>query len=298
MRRALNGVLLLDKPAGMTSQNAVHQVKRLFLAEKAGHTGSLDPLATGLLPICFGEATKFSQFLLNADKTYQVTARLGSTTTTGDAEGEVLETRPVPHLTVLELQRACEKFLGISQQIPPMYSALKHQGQPLYRLARKGITIPREPRTIQIYALRVLDLRCGASFECDLELKVSKGTYIRVFVEDLGAALGCGAHVQTLRRIGLAQYHEGKMISLEALRALDLAAQEACLLPVTAAISDWPVVSLSAVEAFYIQQGQSVQLPLALTAGWVQLHLGTQFLGIGEIVEAGRVVPRRLIRSP
>jgi tRNA pseudouridine55 synthase len=211
-KKNINGILLLDKPAGITSNGALQQAKRLYQAKRAGHTGSLDPIATGMLPICFGEATKFSQFLLDSDKHYSVTARLGKRTTTGDVEGEVMLERPYAHITLEQLQTVLRPFHGKLEQVPPMFSALKHQGRPLYELARQGIEIAREPRTIFIHSLELEDLS-GDLFR--FHIHCSKGTYVRTLVDDIGELLGCGAHVFQLRRTAVSPYLSFPMYSLE-----------------------------------------------------------------------------------
>ena len=214
--RAVDGILLLDKPAGITSNDALQQVKRIYAAAKAGHTGALDPLATGMLPICLGEATKFSQFLLEADKRYRVVAKLGLRTDTSDADGEVVETRPV-NVTEAALAEALDGFRGTTQQIPSMYSALKYQGKPLYYYAREGIAVPRESRPIHVYELTLVRFEGD---ELELEIHCSKGTYIRTIVDDLGEILGCGAHVAVLRRLSVATYPSERMVTLEQLEAI------------------------------------------------------------------------------
>lgn len=297
--RPVNGILLLDKPDGMTSNDALQQVKRLYKAEKAGHTGSLDPLATGMLPICLGEATKVSGFLLDADKRYLITCKLGVKTATADAEGEVLERRPVPALDEQELEGQLARFRGTIQQIPPMYSALKHKGERLYKLARQGQEVERAPRTVTI---RELTLHRLEGDEIDLEVACTKGTYVRTLAEDLGEVLGCGAHVKTLRRLGVGPYTEpAAMTTLEELRHLagdGFAALDGALLPLESALSGWPGVRLSPDSAFYLRQGQAVLVPKAPTAGWVRLYDQDQrFLGVGEIQDDGKVAPRRLFHE-
>jgi len=295
-RRPVSGVLLLDKPVGWTSNAALQAVKRLYQAQKAGHTGSLDPLASGLLPICLGEATKLSGLLLNADKAYRFTCRLGVTTTTGDAEGEILATRPVGLLNQEQVEAALRRFTGVIQQTPPMYSAVKRDGQPLYKLARQGIEVERAPREVTIHELRRLRLD-GAELEC--ELRCSKGTYVRTLAADLGEVLGCGAHVVALRRTVVEPYDAARMVTLDALRERaerGLAALDAVLLPPDTALPDWPVVRVRGDAAFYLRQGQPVLARGDPTQGWVRLYEGEErFLGIGEILDDGRVAPRRLL---
>jgi tRNA pseudouridine55 synthase len=297
--RRVDGILLLDKPAGLTSNAALQKVKRLYRARKAGHTGSLDPLASGLLPICLGEATKVSGFLLDADKHYWVSCRLGVRTTTADAEGEVLETRPVEAVTDKRLLEVMESFTGVIEQIPPMYSAVKHQGQRLYALARKGLEVEREPRRITIHAMELLDFSLPL---VEIGVHCSKGTYIRTLVEDIGEVLGCGAHVANLRRFGVGPYNASGMVTLDTLE--DCLTREgekgldALLLPMESGLSQWPDVRLSGDAAFYLRQGQPVLVPHAPTAGLVRLYEGQRrFLGVGEILDDGRVAPRRLLNT-
>ncbi|MBK8507277.1 MAG: tRNA pseudouridine(55) synthase TruB [Candidatus Competibacteraceae bacterium] len=297
VRRPVDGVLLLDKPVGWTSNAALQAVKRLYQAKKAGHTGSLDPLASGLLPLCLGEATKLSGLLLNADKSYRFTCRLGVTTTTGDAEGEVIATRPVEALSCERVDAALRQFTGVIQQIPPMYSAVKQNGQPLYKLARKGIEVARAPREVTVRDLRLVRQEAE---ELECELRCSKGTYVRTLVADLGEALGCGAHVSALRRTAVEPYDAARMVTLEALRERaeqdGLTGLDRWLLPLDSAVADWPAISVAGDSAFYLRQGQAVLVPRAPTRGWVRLYQGEhRFLGIGEILDDGRVAPRRLV---
>jgi tRNA pseudouridine55 synthase len=289
---------LLDKPSGITSNDALQQVKRLYFAKKAGHTGSLDPLASGVLPICMGEATKVSAFLLDADKRYQVRCQLGVRTATADAEGEVLETRPVGVYKREQLETVLEEFRGSIEQIPPMYSALKHQGQRLYKLARQGVEVEREPRPVEIYELTVAGQ--GEDW-LDINVHCSKGTYVRTLAEDIGDRLGCGAHVSALRRTAVGPYGDTMLVGLETLRELkekDMSSMDTLLLPIESALTQWPDVDLSTDAAFYLQQGQPVLVPHAPTSGWVRLYEGNRsFLGMGEILDDGRVAPRRLMKS-
>lgn len=298
--RPVNGILLLDKPVGMTSNAALQVVKRLFGARKAGHTGSLDPLATGLLPICLGEATKVSAYLLDADKRYWVRIRLGVTTATGDADGEVLETRPVAAVDAARLEQVLAGMRGESDQVPPMYSALRHQGQRLYQLAREGIEVERAPRRITLYALEALAIEGD---EIELAVHCSKGTYVRTLAEDIGAALGCGAHVIGLRRTGVGPYSEAGMLTLDALRdEAEVAGAQALdrhLLPIVSALAHWPQVRLSADAAYYLRQGQAVVVPRAPTSGWLCLFADDgAFIGVGQVQDDGRVAPRRLFNLP
>lgn len=297
--RDVNGILLLDKPLNMTSNEVLQKVKRLYQARKAGHTGSLDPLATGMLPICFGEATKVSSFLLDASKHYSLVCKLGQTTETGDREGKILKERTVPHLERALLDRVLDSFLGTIQQIPPMYSALKHQGQRLYDLARKGVEVERAPREVVIHRLDLLDF--GDDYLV-LDVFCSKGTYVRTLVEDIGAALDCGAHVTELRRLGVGPYEDAQQ--MVTLQQIEQAAQQdretldQLLLPIESALSQWPGLQLSVDTAYYLCQGQAVMVPKAPTSGWVRLYQkNQQFLGMGEVLDDGKVAPRRLFRS-
>ena len=296
--RPVNGILLLDKPSGMTSNEALQKVKWLYFARKAGHTGSLDPLASGMLPICLGEATKVSGFLLDADKRYWVRCKLGERTATGDAEGEVLETRPVGELDAVQVEAVLARFRGTIEQVPPMYSALKHEGQRLYKLARQGVEVERQPRQVEIHELQLLALE-GDSM--DILVHCSKGTYVRTLVEDIGEALGCGAHVAGLRRTAVGPYQEDQMVTmerLEQLREQDKAALDDLLLPVESALVQWPDVELTPDAAFYLQQGQPVLVPHAPTRGWVRLYeRGHRFIGMGQILDDGRVAPKRLMKT-
>jgi tRNA pseudouridine55 synthase len=281
---------------GMTSNAALQTVKRLFRAKKAGHTGSLDPLATGLLPLCFGNATKVSAFLLEADKSYRVKIKLGVKTTTGDAEGEILAHHPVEAVDPAQLQAVLSRFTGPIEQIPPMHSAIKHQGQPLYKLARQGIEVERQARAVVIHELRLIG-REGD--ELDVEVSCSKGTYIRTLAEDIGEALGVGAHVAALRRTATGPFRAEQMVTLGRLEEAateGVAALNEFLLPMEAALDNWPEVCLSEDLAFYLRQGQAVFVPRAPTQGWVKLRTADRrFLGVGCVLDDGRVAPKRLI---
>jgi len=299
--RNVSGVLLLDKPGGSSSNHALQKVKRLFGAAKAGHTGSLDPLATGMLPVCFGEATKISAFLLEADKRYRLECQLGVNTTTGDAEGEVLDTQDVSSITEAEIQAVLPDFIGEIEQIPPMYSALKHNGERLYKLARQGIEVERKARRITIYAIEFLSLQRDEQQRLILQLEVScsKGTYVRTLVEDIAKKLDCGAHVTALRRLSVGPY-DGEMLSMEQLQMLAEQGETAldnCLQPVDSGVADWPDVHLGVDAAFYVRQGQPVMVPHAPTQGWVRIYDQSQFLGLGEIQDDGLVAPRRMIKQ-
>ncbi len=289
----VNGVLLLDKPVGLTSNQALQTVKRLLNACKAGHTGSLDPIATGLLPLFFGEATKLTQFLLNADKRYWTVFRLGVSTTTFDSEGEVTATRPVT-VGLRDIEKALDKFKGEIEQIPPMYSAIKHNGEALYKLARAGVEVEREPRPVTLHEIKTL------GFQDDLltlEIACSKGTYIRTLAHDLGEILGCGAHVVQLRRLASGDVSIDKAVSLDQLEALASPAERAQLLqPVDSVLHTVPDVHLTSLAAHYLKQGQSVSARHGLAPGWVRLYEGdSRFLGMGQVLDDGQVAPRRLL---
>lgn len=298
-KRAIDGILLLDKPAGITSNKALQEIKHLFQAEKAGHTGSLDPLATGLLPICLGEASKFSQYLLEADKVYRTRMKLGQKTSTADAEGEIIAEAPVPALSREQIEAVLARFRGAISQVPSMYSALKKDGRPLYELARQGIEVEREARPVHIYRLELLAVEPDS---WELEVACSKGTYVRNLVEDIGDAIGCGAHVTMLRRIEAGPFHEVQMVSLEAVKAAVQEAgptgADAMLLPAWAGLASWPRVELTETSAYYLLQGQPVRVSSAPQEGLVLVfEAGDRFLGVGEMTEDGRVAPKRLIRS-
>ncbi len=298
--RPVNGLLILDKPEGMTSNAALQVAKRTYAAAKAGHTGSLDPLATGVLPLCFGEATKFSQFLLEADKRYVTRFRLGVVTNTGDADGEVRDEREVPAFDEATLESVFEGFRGEIEQVPSMFSAMKVDGQPLYKLAREGIEVERKTRKVTIRDLTLIE-RDATSLV--LDIRCSKGTYVRSLAEDIGEVLGCGAHVSELRRVESGPFVESGAVSLEELRSIKddggFDALDAALLPASSAVADWPSVELTGVMAAYMRQGQPVLVPQAPTEGWVRVYAegdaGTTFMGVGEILSDGRVAPRRLV---
>jgi tRNA pseudouridine55 synthase len=296
--RDIHGILLLDKPSGITSNDALQRVKRLYNARKVGHTGSLDKTATGLLPLCFGDATKFSAYLLDADKHYQAICNLGAETTTGDAAGEVVKEFPLPDdLHEQELEKVLAEFRGDIQQIPPMYSALKHKGQRLYELAYKGLEVERPARPVTIHRLQLMSL-AGSQFEIDV--LCSKGTYIRTLAEDIGKRLGCGAHVASLRRLGAGPYSEENMIDLPALEKLAEEGQQSLdskLLSVDTALFNMPEITVVESVAFYLCQGQAVTVAHAPTEGLMRIYKsGKQFLGLGEVLEDGRIAPRRLVK--
>lgn len=305
--RAIDGILILDKPEGPTSNQALQSVKRLFDAAKAGHTGSLDPLATGVLPICFGEATKFTQFLLEADKIYRATFRLGVSTTTGDAQGAVIGSTAVPGLTEAAVEAAMAELRGVIAQIPSMYSALKQGGRPLYELARQGIEVERPPREVRIHEFRIDAFRAGEHPEVDVLIHCSKGTYIRTLAEDLGRALGCGAHVTWLRRVVSGPFGVAGAVSLEQLRALRDSAPAAeldrLLQPADAAVADRHPLTLTDNLSWYFLRGQPVTIPelttVSVAAGDLVRVFAAErgFLGLGEVLEGRRIKPHRLVRS-
>ena len=295
--RDIHGVFLLDKPQGMSSNDIMQKVKRIFQANKAGHTGALDPLATGMLPICLGEATKFSQFLLDADKRYLVTAKLGERTDTSDAEGQIVETRDV-NVKTPEILTALEQFRGDILQVPTMFSALKHNGKPLYEYARQGITVEREARPITIFKLNFIEYNAPY---LTLEVHCSKGTYIRTLVDDLGEALGCGAHVTMLRRTAVADYPTEKMLDWHALQSLaeqqDLALLDALLLPMDTAVAKLPALTLNESQTQGIGFGQRIKFdnPNRLQ-GQVRLFSHeNRFLGVAVIDENNVIRPQRLV---
>ncbi|MCU7986324.1 MULTISPECIES: tRNA pseudouridine(55) synthase TruB [unclassified Shewanella] len=304
--RFIDGIVLLDKSTGMSSNFALQRVKRFFNANKAGHTGALDPLATGMLPVCLGEGTKFSQHLLDADKRYLVTAKLGERTDTSDSDGEVVQTRAID-FTEAQLLTALDFFRGETQQVPSMYSALKYQGQPLYKYAREGIEVPRESRPITVFELNFIGLEGD---ELTLDIHCSKGTYIRTIIDDLGEMLGCGAHVIMLRRTQVAQYPYARMVTLEQLETLVAQAHEQqidpsvlldpLLLPMDTAVADFPEVNVPDAIAPYLMQGQAVRVPVNAdlkTDELVRITLGDirRFVGIGTMNEDGLLAPKRLI---
>ena len=292
-RRDVHGVLLLDKAPGMSSNQALQAAKRLFNANKAGHTGSLDPLATGLLPLCFGEATKVSSYLLEADKRYRARCRLGVRTDSADAEGRVIAVRPVPvELDFAAIEHALEPLRGEIEQVPPMHSALKHRGRRLYELARQGIEIERKPRRVRIARYELIERDAD---ELEFEIECSSGTYVRTLIDDLGQALGCGAHVIRLRRLGVEPFGDPRMYTLEELESMSLEERDAVLIPVDAALIRWPAIELAADTARYVRQGQAVWVPNAPVSGNVRLYGPQDFMGVGEILDDGRVAPRRLM---
>jgi len=292
--RKVDGILLLDKPVGLSSNAVLQQVRRLYHAAKAGHTGNLDPLASGLLPVCLGEATKITSYLLSAGKRYQAVVKLGERTVTGDAEGAVIECLPVPSLDRVMVETVLNGFCGTRMQTPPMHSALKHQGQPLYKLAARGITIERRPRAITITALTLLDFD-GVALTIDVSC--SKGTYIRVLAEEIGTALSTCAHLSALRRTEVRPFSLDEAVTLETLAAraeAGLPALDELLRPMDQALSHWPMVSLDERAAILLQQGQRVPAP-AGPEGLVRVYgPAGGFVGMGEIA-GGLLIPRRLL---
>jgi len=294
--RDVHGILLLDKPQGLTSNQVLQKVKRLFDARKAGHTGSLDPLATGMLPICFGEATKISSFLLNADKRYIAVCKLGQRTDSADADGNILTTRSVEGISEPQVREILQQFVGEQQQVPPMHSAIKQDGVPLYKLAHQGIEVEREARSITVYQLELI------KFEKDileLDISCSKGTYVRTLADDIGEALGCGAHIAALRRLQVGVFDGAEMHTLDELNTLKeqgVTALDQTLLPVDSGLNDWADVQLTSDSTFYIRQGQAVFVPQLKTEGYVRLYDPShEFIGIGMVLEDGRVAPKRLM---
>jgi len=293
--RNISGILILDKPKGETSNRSLQKVKKLFQAAKAGHTGSLDPLATGVLPLCFGEATKISQFLLDSNKAYRTKIKIGVKTATGDSEGEVLAENDCSHISLQDLVKALDNFRGKIQQVPSMYSALKHQGVPLYKLARAGKTVERKTRTVSIYELSLI------SYEnpyVELDIHCSKGTYVRTLADDLGEALGVGAHVTELRRTEAGPFKLEQAQSYKVLEQLksgeEFTSIDKLLIPADQAIQDLPEVILPAATAEFVLQGQAVITRHLPTSGLVRLYKEELFIGIGEILDDGRVAPKRL----
>lgn len=289
----VDGVLLLDKPSGMTSNSALQAARRLFSAAKAGHTGTLDPLATGLLPLCFGEATKFSADLLEADKTYEADLLFGVTTDTGDAEGSVLERHPV-QFGASDLEAALEDFRGPISQIPPMYSALKRDGKPLYQLARQGIEVEREARAVTILELLLLD---WSNDRCRLRVACTKGTYIRTLAEDIGKVLGCGAHLTALRRVAVGPLRIADALSLDQINALAEADRPRLLLAPDALLQSLPAVRLDAEATLRFAHGNPVNAGAsgAMTPGKCRVYGENRLLGLGELDATGLLKPRRLV---
>ncbi|MCK5818705.1 MAG: tRNA pseudouridine(55) synthase TruB [Psychromonas sp.] len=301
--REINGIILLDKPTGISSNQALQRVKKIFFASKAGHTGALDPLATGMLPLCLGEATKFSQFLLDSDKRYIVRAKLGIRTTTSDSQGDVVSEKEIS-VTQSQLASAIDTFRGDIMQIPSMYSALKHKGKPLYKYAREGITIERSARPICVYEINQLRFENDL---VDLDIHVSKGTYIRTIVDDLGELLGCGAHVCMLRRTQVADYPYEKMVTIAQLETLIEQAKredinpynllDPLLLEIDSAVKNYPEVNISSTMAEYVLHGQAVQVLNAPDNILVRITSGEEkiFIGVGQMNDDGLIAPKRLV---
>lgn len=317
--RPVDGVLLLHKPAGMTSNQALQRAKRLFFVEKAGHTGALDPLATGVLPLCFGEATKFSQFLLDADKGYRTCIRLGATTDTCDADGEIIAQTSTAGITLAQVEAALKPLLGDILQVPPMYSALKLNGQPLYKMARQGVEVEREPRPVTIHKMDILAFRAGEEAEVELDILCTKGTYIRSIAVDLGEALGCGAHVKTLHRSQAGLFTEAQCVTLEQLEEYFNAEQAArgdeaaykrldsYLLGADAPVATLPAIDLPANSAYYFRLGNPVMVSKVYRFGEqgaiVRVFCAETeqsprvFLGLGTINGEGGVAPKRILAN-
>lgn len=302
-RRPIDGILLLDKPVGLTSNQILQWVKHRYQADKAGHTGSLDPLATGVLPICLGEATKYSHYLLDADKTYVTRLKLGEKTNTSDAEGEIIATAAVPVISANELEKVLAQFRGDIMQVPSMFSALKRDGRPLYELARAGIEVERAARPVTIYQLTCIAIDLPY---IDLEVKCSKGTYIRNLVEDIGDVIGCGAHVVALRRTQAGPFDLSQSVTREQIaeaEPLGFPALDSFLLPAWAGLADWPRVELSETSAYYLRHGNPVQASGLPRDGQSVLIFERQddgsadvFLGIGGQDDDGLLAPKRLVR--
>lgn len=289
--RRVDGVLLLDKPGGMTSNSALQGARRLFSAAKAGHTGTLDPLATGLLPLCFGEATKFSADLLEADKTYEADLLFGATTDTGDAEGEVVESRPV-NFSSADLERALLRFVGAIEQIPPMYSALKRDGRPLYELARQGIEVERAARAVTIHELVLLE---HTHDRCRLRVCCSKGTYVRTLAADIGELLGCGAHLTALRRTAVGPLRLADALTLDGIAAFAEERRGELLLAPDALLQSLPAVELDATAMERFMHGNPVAISAAVVPGKCRVYGGGRLLGVGDADAAGGLKPRRLV---
>jgi tRNA pseudouridine55 synthase len=291
-KKNISGVLLLDKPLGYSSNQALQKIKLLYQAAKAGHTGTLDPLATGLLPLCFGEATKFAHFLTDADKVYIATVKFGITTNTGDAEGQVLSVKDV-NISKMQLEQVCSQFLGVISQVPPMYSALKHEGKAMYEYARAGVEIERASRAVTIHNIEI------NAFDRDvatITVKCSKGTYIRTLAEDIGAQIGCGAHLIGLRRTATANYHINQAITIEQFEAMSEAQRALLLMPADSAVAHLPAITLDVDSAFYLQQGQAILHSGNIPEGLIRLYNEQgEFLGLGEQQSDGKIAPKRLI---
>ena len=296
--RAIDGIVLLDKAQGLSSNAALQEVKRLFEARKAGHTGSLDPLATGVLPLCLGEATKVSQFLLDSDKAYQARIKLGVRTDSGDSEGSEIDSGDASNISSAQIEKALENFRGEIEQVPPMYSAIKVDGVPLYKMARKGVEVERKARRVTIYNLGLLGLEGD---ELDIEVRCSKGTYIRTIADDLGQIIGCGAHITALRRIAAGVFEEQRCVSIEVLQEIKaadgLAGIDKFVVPMDEAVGNLPEVRLPSITADFVKHGQAVLVRHLPAEGLVRLYEEEEFIGIGCIDDDGKVAPRRLLAS-
>lgn len=295
--RDLDGILLLHKPVGTSSNRVLQKIRHLFRANKAGHTGSLDPLASGMLPICFGEATKFSGFLLDASKYYRVVCQLGKTTSTGDAEGEVTAELPV-EVNLGQVESVLKQFIGTVEQVPPMYSAVKHKGQRLYHLARSGREVERAARSIQIHSLELVDL---SDDRLELDVHSSKGTYIRTLAEDIGKALGCGAYVARLERTGVQAFLHQPCYTLEQLAELagqGLDKLDTCLLPVNGALAELPQLVIDTLTVDLLKQGRAVRVSNAPASDLLSLVAESgQFIGVGKVLADGKIAPKRLMNT-
>lgn len=292
VKRRVDGVLLLDKPVGISSNSALQKAKNLYHAAKGGHTGNLDPIASGLLPVCFGEATKFAQYLLDADKAYTAKFTLGQTSTTGDAEGELSEASPV-NCDLAQINRVLQRHVGEISQIPPMYSALKHQGRALYEYARKGVEIERQARQVNIYALDLIEFD---GLHLRVQVRCSKGTYIRVLGEDIGKALGCGAYMSALRRTVTHRFSVSGAYTLEELENLDAAQRDGLLLSPDVLVEELPEIILDPDSAYYLQRGNPVWLSRQNVRGAARLYDAQgKFLGVGETLDDGKIAPKRLL---
>ncbi len=289
--RNIHGILLLDKRLGVSSNRALQEVKRLLNANKAGHTGSLDPLATGLLPLCFGEATKVSTMMLDDNKRYQVVIKLGIMTDTGDAEGKVIEKKPVPELSLAEIESCLHSFTGEIDQVPPMYSALKHNGRKLYELAREGKTIERKARRITIFELKLLHTTADS---LKLDVFCSKGTYIRSLAEDIGHYLGCGGTVTELRRTQAGQFNIEHAFTIEQLLEMDFEALTNCLIEVDKPLETIPAIELSTKQARLVKHGQQIETEVEANQGMVRMYSEQVFLGLGEMLLNGKLVPKKI----
>lgn len=299
MNHDLNGILLLDKPINITSNDALQMVKRLLRAKKVGHTGSLDPIATGMLPLCFGEATKFAQFLLESDKHYLVTGKLGETTASGDTETPILEKKEVININFNDIDTILSNFRGNILQIPPMYSAIKYRGQPLYKLVRQGIEIDRIPRSVNFYKLQLIEFENNLM---TIVIHCSKGAYVRSLIVDIGNACGYGAHVVKLRRLAVGHFKENQLISLSELKEYiknnDMLGIENLLLPIESMVIGMPELFLNKSMAYYAFLGHPILISNTPSSGWVKLKSKDgKFLGVGEVTSDGKVIPRKMCRS-